>query len=402
MQEYVYAFSPSHIIMGKDAELQTGKWVKRYGGTRVMVHHDDGFAKQSGLIERVMRSITDEGLMAFEFGGAVPNPRIDRIREGGVFGREHGIDFIVAVGGGSVIDSAKGIGIAIPDDGDPWDFYDMLPDGRHPRYPERAIPKGVVLTMPASGSEGSYTSVVTKMDEHLKRTSDTDIHRPLFAIQNPELAFSLTPFQCACCVMDALSHAIERYFTPDSNNELTDRLCEAVMLTCLSLGRTLIDHPGDHDALTNLMTTSTLAQNGFLSMGRMDDWSSHMLEHELSGEYDIVHAVGLAALVPAWMKLVWPHQPRLFVQFATRVMGCSLNHEHPEETIREGIARLEAFIRSLGLKTHLSEVPEIPPLTEEIMWKLAKRVRISNSYGTIGRFKVLSHAEMVEIYKLAL
>lgn len=392
---------PTQLIVGKDTEMQTGKWVKNYGGTRVLVHHDSGYAKQSGLVDKVMKSITDEGLTVFELGGVVPNPRLSKIYEGIELGKKEKIDFIIAVGGGSVIDSAKGIGLGIPFDGDVWDFY-LEVDGKWKAVPEKAVPKGIVLTMPASGSEASFSSVVTKQDELLKRFCDNELNRPLFAIENPELTMSLSKFQTACGILDIMSHSIERYFTKDKGNELTDRLCEAIFITCMNCGRVLLDNPEDYDARASIMVAGSLSHNGLTGMGRQDDWASHFLEHELSGEFDVTHGVGLAVIIPAWMKYVYKENEEIFVKFATRVMGCDLDYDNPERTILEGISRFELFIQTLGLETTMSKIKDMPEVSEEAMWKMARRVRVNNDVGTIGWLKKLSHQDMVNIYKLAL
>ena len=392
---------PTRLIVGKGTELKTGKWVKHYGGTRVLVHHDSGYAKQSGLVDKVIKSIKDEGLEVFELGGVVPNPRLSKIYEGIELGKKEKIDFIIAVGGGSVIDSAKGIGLGIPFDGDVWDFY-LEVNGQWKAVPQKAIPKGIVLTMPASGSEASFSSVVTKEDELLKRFCDNELNRPLFAIEDPELTMSLSKFQTACGILDIMSHSIERYFTKDNGNELTDRLCEAIFITCMNCGRTLLDNLQDYDARASIMVAGSLSHNGLTGMGRQDDWASHFLEHELSGEYDVTHGVGLAVIIPAWMKYVYKESMEIFVKFATRVMGCTMDYDNPELTVLEGISRFELFIQTLGLETQLSKVKGMPEVTEESMWKMAKRVRVNNDVGTIGWFKKLSYEDMVNIYKLAL
>ena len=392
---------PTQLIVGKGTEMQTGKWVKQYGGTRVLVHHDSGYAKQCGLVDKVIQSIKDEGLIVFELGGVVPNPRLSKIYEGIELGKKENIDFIIAVGGGSVIDSAKGIGIGIPYDGNVWDFY-LEVDGKWKAVPEKAVPKGVILTMPASGSELSFSTVVTKEDEQLKRFCDNDLNRPLFAIEDPELTMSLSKFQTACGILDIMSHSIERYFTKDKGNELTDRLCEAIFLTCLDCGRVLVDDPTDYDARASVMVAGSLSHNGLTGMGRQDDWASHFLEHELSGEFDVTHGVGLAVIIPAWMKYVYKENEEIFVKFATRVMGCTMDYDKPERTILEGISRFELFIQTLGLETRISKIKDMPEVTEEIMWKMSKRVRVNNDIGTIGWFKKLSYQDMVNIYKLAL
>jgi alcohol dehydrogenase YqhD (iron-dependent ADH family) len=392
--------SPTRLVVGKDAELETGKWIKAYGGTKVLVHHDSGFLKQNGFIDKIMDILRADGLEVVELGGVVPNPRLSKIYEGIELCRKENVDFLLAVGGGSVIDSTKGIAMGIPYDGDVWDFY-LEENGKWKAVPEKSTPLGVVLTMPASGSETSNSSVVTKEDENLKRFCDNDLNRAKFAIENPEITMSLPKFQTACGVLDIMSHSFERYFTQDSGNELTDRLCEAIFHTCMASGNVLIDDPNNYDARANIMVAGTLSHNGLTGLGRQDDWAAHFIEHEISGEYDITHGAGLACIIPAWMKHVYKEKEEIFIKWATRVMGCNYDYEKPERTILEGIERLESFIRRMGLKTHFSEIETMPEIDEETMWKIARRVRVNNDVGTIGWFKKLSHQDIVDIIKLA-
>jgi alcohol dehydrogenase YqhD (iron-dependent ADH family) len=401
MRDFTF-ISPTRLVVGRDAESQTGRWIKEFGGNRVLVHHDSGYAKESGLVDKVIQNIKDEGLTVFELGGVVPNPRLSLIRKGVDFSKDNNIDFIVAIGGGSVIDSAKGIALGAPYENDVWDFY-IEEGGVTKAVPTKSRPVGVVLTMPASGSEGGNSTVVTKEDENLKRFVDSDYNRPVFAIENPELTMSLSRFQTACGILDIMSHSFERYFTRDKGNEFTDRLCEAIFFTCLNCGRILIEEPDNYDARASIMVSAMFSHNGMTGMGRQDDWAVHMIEHELSGEFDVTHGIGLAVLIPAWMKYVCAEKGAqdIFVKFATRVFGVEYDYDRPELTIKEGIERLEAFIRKLGLKTHMSEVDALSVVTEESMWKMARRVRVTNDVGTTGWLKKLTHEDIVNIFKLA-
>ena len=394
--------SPTRIVFGRGTEKGVGELIRREGGTKVLLHHSAGHAKRSGLIDRVKESLNAEGIAYVELEGVVPNPRLELVREGIELCRNNGVDFILAVGGGSVIDSCKGIAMGVPYEGDVWDFF-IEDKGLVRAVPEASMPIGVILTIAATGSEASNSCVLSKMDENLKRFCDNDINRPRFAIENPELTMSLPKFQTACSIVDIMSHSFERYFTPEKDgNELTDRLCEAVFLTCMSCGRVLMERPKDYDARANIMLASSLSHNGLTGMGRTGDWSSHFIEHELSGDYDVTHGAGLAVITPAWMKYVWKENPGQFIKWATRVMGVSAEQKSEEEIIREAIARLEDFFTELGLATRLHDMPEIKaPLNEGDMRRMAARVRITNSDGTVGGLKHLTADDIVNILKLA-
>ena len=264
------------------------------------------------------------------------------------------------------------------------------------------VPVGVVLTAAAAGSECSNSCVITKEDEQLKRFCDNDLHRPVFAIENPELTMSLPWFQTACGVIDIMSHSMERYFCDaPTGNDLTDRLCEAIFHTCMDCGRKLKANPRDYDARASIIVASSLSHNGLTGIGRSGDWGSHFIEHELSGEYDVTHGAGLAAITPAWMKYVYRDNMPLFLKWATRVMGVSYDYDDPELTVQEAIRRLEGFFRFLGIPTTLGEMPGVGQVPEEIMYKMARRVRVTNPDGTVGGLKHLNTEDIVSIFKLA-
>jgi alcohol dehydrogenase YqhD (iron-dependent ADH family) len=394
---------PTRLIVGKNAEEQTGKWVKAYGGHKVLVHYGSSYVKRSGLVDKVIKAIRDEGIDVVELGGVVPNPRLSLVYEGIRLCREEKIDFLVAVGGGSVIDSAKAIAMGVPYDGDVWDFFIEDEKGIPRSIPVKCLPTGVVLTFAAAGSECSNSCVITKEDGNLKRFCDNDVNRPVFAIENPELTMSLSRFQTACGIVDMMAHSMERYFSPDrSGNELTDRLCEAIFLACMDCAHILLDSPDDYDARANIMVVSSISHCGLTGMGRNGDWSSHIIEHELSGEYDMAHGAGLAIIIPAWMRYVYRAQPVIFLKWATRVMNVAYDFNNPERTILQAIDKLENFFRSLGIPTRLNDSPQIKEeVTEEVMWKLADRVRITNADSTVGGLVHLNAQDIVNILKLA-
>ena len=400
MRDFTF-LCPTKIIFGKKEEEKVGHYIKEYGGKKVLVHHDSGYLKECGLIDKIIGYIKAAGLDVVELGGVVPNPRLDKIYEGIELCRKENVDFILAVGGGSTIDSVKGIAMGIPYDGDVWDFY-VADNGVPKAVPQKSTPLAVVLTIPAAGSETSNSSVVTKEDENLKRFCDCDLNRAKFVIENPELTMTLPKIQTAYGIIDILSHSFERYFTKDRGNELTDRLCEAIFITCMNCGRALMNDPDNYDARASIMLASSLSHNGLTGMGRQDCWGMHFIEHEISGEYDLIHGAGLAAIIPAWMKYVYKEDIEIFVKWATRVMGCSYDYQNPENTVLEAIARLELFFQSMGAPTRLSENETITDIPEETMWMLAKRVRVNNDVGTIGWYKKLTHEDIVNIIKLAL
>lgn len=395
--------SPTRLVVGKNAEQQTGKLIKEYGGTTVLVHHDSGFVKQNGFVDKVIHMLRSDGLTVVELGGVVPNPHLSLVYKGIELCKKEGVDFLLAIGGGSVIDSTKAIADALVYEGDVWDFF-VEDNGIPHDVPVKSTPFGVILTIAATGSEASNSCVITKADENLKRFCDNDIHRAKFAIENPELTMTLPPFQTACGVIDIMSHSMERYFTPETENDiLTDHLCEAIFKTCMECGRILKDDPKNYEARASIMVASSLSHNGLTGMGRTGDWASHFIEHELSGEYQTVtHGAGLAVIIPAWMKYVYKENLPLFIKWATRVMGVEYDYDKPERTVLEAIERLELFFEGLGVSTKLSEVPGVENLTEEVMYKMAKRVRVIHEDGAVGWVKKLYTDDIVEIFKLAM
>lgn len=404
MNDFTF-LSPTRLIIGRRAEEQTGMWIKRYGGHKVLVHHDSMYCKTSGLVDRIIQNIQATGLETVELGGVVPNPHLDLVYQGIELCRKEHVDFLLAIGGGSVIDSTKAIAMGLKYDGDVWDLF--VENNGVPRGVETecCVPVGVVLTIAATGSECSNSCVITKVDEQLKRFCDNDLHRPVFAIENPELTMSLPRFQTACGVIDIMSHSMERYFSDEPiGNDLTDRMCEAIFHTCMDCGRKLMANPQDYDARASIMVASSLSHNGLTGIGRHNngDWSSHFIEHELSGEYNVTHGAGLAVIIPAWMKYVYRENMPIFLKWATRVMGVSYDYDNPALTVLEAIRRLEDYFRFLGVPTALHEMPDVGEVPEAVMYKMAKRVRITNSNGTVGTLKQLNTEDIVNIFKLAL
>lgn len=379
----------TRIIFGRDVEQQAGSLMAGLGKT-VLLHYGGGSIKKSGLYQRIMKSLMDAGVEVVELPGAMPNPRLSLVREGISLCRSRKVDAILAVGGGSVIDSAKAIGIGVKYQGDVWDFF----SGN--AVPESMLPLGVVLTIPAAGSEASSFSVITNEDGWLKMGTGNDCMRPEFALMNPELTFSLPPFQTACGISDMLAHVMERYFTNTPDVELTDRLCEATMQTILHLGPVVVREPENYGARAEILWTGTVAHNGWLDPGRETDWASHAIEHELSALYDIAHGAGLSIVFPAWMKTVYPANPVRFARFASRVMGIEYNFDNPEETILLGIEALERFYRLLGLPVRMSDL-KIP---DDRIPEMARRATAQDSMP-LGNLKKLLSADVEKILRLA-
>lgn len=388
MQNFEF-LSPTRIIFGKGVEKDVGREVKKYG-KKVLLHYGGSSIKKSGLYDVIIKSLKDEGVNFIELSGVQPNPRLSLVKKGIDLCRRENVDFILAVGGGSVIDSAKGISMGVHYDGDVWDFYISAVE------PETVIPVGVVLTIPAAGSEASKSSVITNEDGWYKRGKNSGIIKPVFAIMNPELTFTLPPYQTACGATDIMAHVMERYFTNDTGVDLTDRLCEAVLKTIIANAPVALENPKDYDARANIMWASTLAHNDLLSTGRTGDWTSHQIEHELSGIYDVAHGAGLAVAFPAWMKYVFRHDVNRFVQFAVRVWGVDPTFDNPEKTALEGIKRLENFFRAIGLPVTLSELG----ITDDRLEEMANKCRKTNG-DKIGFFVPLDNSDILEILKLA-
>ena len=388
MENFVYDRC-TKIIFGKDTENLVGKEVKKFSN-KIMLHYGGGSIKKSGLYDRVMKSLKDEGIEVVEYGGVKPNPTLAFAREGIKIAKEKGVGLILAVGGGSTIDSAKSIAVGVPYDGDVWDFAE------NKVVPREALPVGVILTIPAAGSESSQYAVLTNEDGPypLKRdvvVENNQLIRPEFAILNPVLTFTLPPFQTACGVSDILAHTMERYFTNVKDVDLTDRLCESTMKTVINNGLTVMKEPENYSARAEVMWAGSIAHNDLLGTGRAGDFASHMIEHELSALYDIAHGAGLSIIFPAWMKYVYKYNLPRFAQFAARVWNVDDNFFSMEQMALEAIKRLTDFYKELGLPTTLKEA-DLPAEKFEEMAKNAVK---------LGNIKKTTVEDIVEIYKLA-
>ena len=388
MQNFQF-YSPTEFVFGRDTEDRAGELVKKHGGSKVLIHYGGGSAERSGLLGRVRASLDKAGVSYVELGGVKPNPRDTLVYEGIELCRREGIDFILSVGGGSTLDSSKAIALGVPYSGDFWDFYSGA------ARPEAALPVGTVLTIAAAGSEGSGDSVITKEDGGLKRGTGSDLIRPRFSILDPQLTCTLPAYQTACGATDIMAHVFERYFTNTTEVEVTDRLCEAVLLTMVKETPRVIADPNNYDARANIMWAGTVAHTNIVGVGREQDWNSHGIEHELSALYDCAHGAGLAVIMPAWMEFVYKHNPLRFAQAATRIWGCQMDFEHPEVTALEGIKRFRSFLHSIGMPINFAELgareEDIPALVE----------KFGIGRKRTGGFVALSAEDIAEIYRIA-
>lgn len=380
-------YSPTEFVFGMGRENECGELVKKYGGTKVLVHYGGGSAVRSGLIDRVKASLDAAGIPHVELGGVKPNPHDSLVYKGIEMVRENGIDFILAVGGGSTIDSSKAIAMGVPYKGDFWDFYEGKASAAC------ALPIGVVQTIAAAGSEGSGDSVVTKEDGMLKRGASSEYIRPKFAVQNPALLCTLPAYQTACGITDIMAHVFERYFTNTLEVEITDRLCEAVLLTMVKEGPRAIADPANYQVRANIMWAGTVAHNGVVGCGRSQDWNSHAIEHELSALYDCAHGAGLAVIMPSWMEYVVDHNVMRFAQMATRVFGCQMNFENPKATALEGIKAFRRFLHSIGMPINFAELGA----KEEDIPKLVEKLNPGDGWG----FVPLKAKDVTAIYTIA-
>ncbi|AST57173.1 butanol dehydrogenase [Thermoanaerobacterium thermosaccharolyticum] len=380
---------PTKIIFGKGTENRVGEETKKYS-KKVLFVYGSVSIKKTGLYDKVVKSLSENNVEYIELSGVKPNPRLSLVYEGINKCRENDIDFILAVGGGSVIDTAKAIAVGALYDGDVWDFFLGKAEIK------RALPVGVILTLAATGSEASDSAVITNEDGWYKKGIHSDLIRPQFAIMNPELLYTLPAYQTAAGAADIMAHIMERYFTNVKNVDLTDRLCEATLKTVINNVPKLIEDPTDYDARAEVMWAGTIAHNGLLDTGRIGDWASHRIEHELSAIYDIAHGAGLAIIFPAWMKYVYKHDLDRFVQFAVKVWDVDLTYTDREAIALEGIKRLENFFRSIGLPVTLKDA-NIP---YDKFAEMANKCT-SNGTATVGQFVKLGKEDIINIYNIA-
>ena len=387
-------WSPTYIAFGKGKESRTGELVRRFGGHKVLLHFGGGSAVKSGLIDRVKTSLAEAGVDFVELGGVKPNPRSSLVEEGVRLAIAEGVDFMLAVGGGSVIDSAKGIAIGAANGGEWRKYYVGREVKVRPAIPA-ALPVGVVLTIAAAGSEGSTNSVVNLEPENLKRAAGGDILRPKFAVMNPELTMSLPMYQTACGITDMFAHLCERYFSPTRDVTLSDNLCEAIMRTVVEEGTKVMADPSDCQARANIMWAGTLAHNDVCGAGRVQDWASHGIEHELSALYDCAHGAGLAVVMPAWMTFVHGADDARFARFARNVFDAGLDETDAKAAL-DGIAAFRRWLKSLGMPLNFAELGA----REEDIPLLVKTLNLNGN--TLGAFRPLTADDVEAIYRLCL
>lgn len=389
MLDFEY-YSPTRFIFGEGREREVGGLCRDLGAKRVLIHYGGGSVVRSGLLQRVQASLTDADLPWLALGGAVPNPRDTLVYEGIDLCRREKIDLVLGIGGGSAIDSAKAIAIGTCYDGDFWDLY-----SRHGQADKRLL-LGTIVTFPATGTEGSNSSVIMREVDLLKRGLRSDLNRPDFSIINPRLAETLPAWQIACGAADILSHVFERYFTNTKDVVLTDHICEAVMSTVLEVTPPALADPTRYGPVANLMWSSTMAHIGLLGIGRQEDWSVHALEHEVSALYDVAHGAGLAALYPAWMEYLLPHDPARFARLAGRVFGVDPSGLDDTDAGKRGICRLAAFFSQIGLPVNLKDLG----VRREDLTLLAGKTK-RNPDGSCGFYLPLQDKDITAIFELA-
>ena len=387
-------YAPTRVVFGRGVEARTGSLLKELGAKRVLLHYGGSSAVRSGLLSRVAASLDEAGIAHTQLGGVVPNPRLSKVREGAKLAREFGADLILAVGGGSVIDSSKAIGYAVAEpDRDVWEIYDRR------RTPRACLPVACVLTIAAAGSEMSNSSVITNEDTGEKRGYRNDLCRVKLALMDPELTTTLPPYQTAAGCTDILMHTLERYFTQGGNMELTDQIAEGLMRTVMKNALILRDDPANYDARAEVMWASSLSHNDLTGLGADGmDFASHGLEHELGGMFDVTHGAGLSAVWPSWARYVYRDCLPRFVKFARDVMGVEPGASD-EETALQGIAALEDFFRSIHMPVTLRELG-VEPTEEQILAMAASFA--GSAGGKKGTAKELYEADMAAIYRMAL
>ena len=392
MVDFKY-YTPTEVVFGKDSERHLAELVRKYGGTKVLIHYGGGSVVRSGLLAQVEAQLDEAGIAWVELGGVVPNPRLSLVYQGIELCRREGVDFLLAVGGGSVIDSAKVIGYGLRYDGDVWDLYEGL------KAPEASVPLGVVLTIPASGSEMSDSAVITRDEGLVKRGINSEFCRPRFAIMNPERTYTLPAYQTAAGVTDIMMHTMERYFSHEDDMLLTDAMAEALMKTVKECGEQVLADPQNYRLRAQIMWAGSLAHNDLTGCGTVSDFATHRIEHELSATYDATHGAGLAAIWPHWAEYVLAENPTRFAQFAVNVLGVSNDFKSPERTARAGIAAMVDFYHRIGMPASIPELIGRPATEEEIAGMAFKATRGRSI--TLGKLRVLDYDDVVNIYRMA-
>ena len=386
-------YAPTRVVFGRESEAKLPELIKQYGGTKVLIHYGGGSARRYGLLDKVEQMLHEADIDFVELGGVVPNPLLSKVKEGiGLCCRE-GVDFILAVGGGSVIDSAKAIAYGVPYEGDVWDFW----DGK--AVPQASLPVGVILTIPAAGSEMSSSTVITQDEGMLKRGFNSDLCRCKFAIMNPERTYTLPPYQTAAGATDIMMHTMERYFSKYEDATLTDAIAEALLRTVKDAVFEVLKNPEDYRNRANIMWASSLSHNDLTECGTEKDFAVHKLEHELSGLFGVTHGAGLAALWGSWARYVMDKHLSRFVQFAVNVMGVTNDFSDPRATALRGIEAIERFFQQIGMPTSIPALIGRKATDEEIETLVAKCSR--GGKMNIGAMEILKPVDMTAIYRLA-
>ena len=385
-------FTPTKVLFGKNTEEKTAELIKEFGGKKVLIHYGGGSIIRSGLLKKVTDILTAAGIEYIELGGAVPNPHLSLVYQGIELCKKEKVDFLLAIGGGSAIDSAKAIGYGLMNDGDVWDFYDYKRDAK------ASMPLGVILTLAATGSEMSDSSVITKEEGLVKRGYSSDFGRPKFAILNPELTMTLPDYQTACGCTDIMMHTMERYFTNGGNMEITDSMAEALLRTVKEKALILVKDPKNYDARAEVMWTGSLSHNGLTGCGNDGgDWMTHKLEHELGGLYDVAHGAGLAAIWPSWARYVYKDCLPRFKRFALNVMNVE-NKGTDEEIALKGIEAMEAFYHEIKMPVNLNELGV--KATDEDLALMAHKCAVGVN-GAKGSAKLLREEDMLKIFQMS-
>lgn len=389
MNNFVF-YSPTEFVFGKATEMQVGALARKHGARKVMIVYGGGSVVRSGLLDRVKQSLQEAGIEYCLMGGVQPNPVDTKVYEGIEFCRREQADMLLPVGGGSVIDTAKAIAAGVLYEGDFWDFY----IGK--AKVTKALKVAVVLTIPATGSEGSGNTVITKLDGLQKLSLRVpEVLRPVFSIMNPELTYTLPPFQTACGVADMMAHIMERYFTNTQEVEIGDRLCEGTLMAIINEAPKVMRNPEDYGARANLMWAGMIAHNGTCGVGCEEDWASHFLEHEISAIYGVTHGAGLSVIFPAWMTWMVEHNVGKIAQYAVRVWGVP-ESEDKKAVALEGIGKLKAFFSSLGLPVTFEELGVEDPDIDRLADSLHR-----NKGELVGNYVKLTKQDSKEIYRLA-
>lgn len=391
MQNFEY-YTPTKVFFGRGVEEKLGQTIRDLGFRKILLHYGSGSIKKTGLYDKITKNLTELGISYCELGGVEPNPKLSLVREGVELGKRENVDMILAVGGGSVIDSAKAIGLSLANDLDPW--Y-MVENYRKLDKIEK-FPVGVVLTLAAAGSEMSSSLVITHDEAKLKRSINTDANRPIFAFMNPELTYSVSKYQTACGIVDIMMHTMERYYSPEKGADLTDRISEGLLVSVKDAGLVVINEPDNYEARATLMWASSLSHNGITECGRSRLMPAHRISHDISGIFEVAHGAALSVVFPAWAKYEYKKDIEKFAQMATRVWGIELDEDNPEKTALLGIETMKEYFRTIGMPVSMKEIG-----IEEKDYELLVNATTNNGKAGVESYDVLSKEDILNIYKLA-